>query len=154
MSIDLVADVRLGRVPTGPKPCVRRFRFCAGFRTPGSREPPHDEVAGGRKAPRHEVAGSWARAGVLDVGRRGSRYEYVVYVAAKNCQHIGGRFYCDSRTRLLQGKAGWVSLSAGQLNRVQAKRPHAPHYDGRARKLSNRRDWQAFRRNTRSLRVD
>src|SRR5246127_6014447 len=37
-------------------------RFCAGFRTPGSREPPHDEVAGGRKAPRHEVAGSWARA--------------------------------------------------------------------------------------------
>ena len=29
---------------------------------PGSREPPHDEVAGGRKAPRHEVAGSWAPA--------------------------------------------------------------------------------------------
>jgi len=40
----------------------RDGRFCAGFRTPGSREPPHDEVAGGRKAPRHEVAGSWARA--------------------------------------------------------------------------------------------
>src|ERR1700758_3686824 len=38
-------------------------RGCAGFRTPGSREPPHDEVAGGRKAPRHEVAGSWAPTG-------------------------------------------------------------------------------------------
>ena len=37
--------------------------FCAGFRTPGSREPRHDEVAGGRKAPRHEVAGDWAPAG-------------------------------------------------------------------------------------------
>ena len=30
---------------------------CAGFRTPGSREPPQDKVAGGRKPPRHEVAG-------------------------------------------------------------------------------------------------
>src|SRR6516165_1821848 len=37
--------------------------FCRGFRTPGSREPPHDEVAGVRKAPRHEVAGSWALTG-------------------------------------------------------------------------------------------
>jgi hypothetical protein len=33
------------------------FRFCAGFRPPGRLTYPRAEAAGGRKAPRHEVAG-------------------------------------------------------------------------------------------------
>jgi hypothetical protein len=38
-------------------------RSCAGFRSPGLRDYPHAPAAGDRKAPRHEVAGSWALAG-------------------------------------------------------------------------------------------
>ena len=37
--------------------------ICAGFRSPGLRDYPHAPAAGDRKAPRHEVAGSWALAG-------------------------------------------------------------------------------------------
>jgi len=38
------------------------FGFCAGFRMPACRDHPHARTAGVRKAPRHEVAGSWALA--------------------------------------------------------------------------------------------
>ena len=38
------------------------FRFCAGFWTPASMNDPHAQLAGVRKAPRHEVAGCWALA--------------------------------------------------------------------------------------------
>src|ERR1700757_5037952 len=36
--------------------------FVCWFSDAGMTGPPQDEVAGGRKAPRHEVAGSWAPA--------------------------------------------------------------------------------------------
>jgi hypothetical protein len=50
-------------VPTGSRRSASEsghFRNCAGFRTPESRDPPHDEVTGVRKTPRHEIAG-WGR---------------------------------------------------------------------------------------------
>src|SRR6516164_4550554 len=37
-------------------------RFCAGFWTPAITKEPHAQLAGVQKAPRHEVAGSWAPA--------------------------------------------------------------------------------------------
>src|SRR5215469_9035169 len=62
--LDCVADARnISQVTVGnDSEGGHDFCSCAGFRMPGSREPPHDEVAGVRKAPRHEVAGSWAPA--------------------------------------------------------------------------------------------
>ena len=39
------------------------LRVCVGFWTPATREAPHAQLTGVQKAPRHEVAGSWARAG-------------------------------------------------------------------------------------------
>jgi hypothetical protein len=39
------------------------YRFCAGFWTPAIEDSPHAQLAGVQKAPRHEVAGSWALAG-------------------------------------------------------------------------------------------
>ena len=38
-------------------------RLCVGFWTPATRDAPHAQLTGVQKAPRHEVAGSWALAG-------------------------------------------------------------------------------------------
>ena len=37
--------------------------LCVGFWTPATRDAPHAQLTGVQKAPRHEVAGSWALAG-------------------------------------------------------------------------------------------
>ena len=37
--------------------------FCVGFWTPATRDAPHAQLTGVQKAPRQEVAGSWALAG-------------------------------------------------------------------------------------------
>src|ERR1700730_2902885 len=41
---------------------ARDFRCCAGFWTPAITKDPRAQLAGVQKAPRHEVAGSWAPA--------------------------------------------------------------------------------------------
>src|SRR5215467_12604212 len=38
------------------------FAFCCGFWTPATMKDPRAQLAGVQKAPRHEVAGSWAPA--------------------------------------------------------------------------------------------
>jgi hypothetical protein len=38
----------------------RGVRNCDGFWTPANKEAPHAQLTGVQKAPRHEVAGSWA----------------------------------------------------------------------------------------------
>src|SRR6516225_7590274 len=56
----------LPRLSNADKMISRRespgYRFCAGFWTPAITKDPRAQLAGVQKAPRHEVAGSWALA--------------------------------------------------------------------------------------------